>query len=142
MFLTYSDYYDRILVNGLYWTIGLTSLTFWAALPMQLVPMMALLIYVYWVPIAIIIAPPSQNFTFDNFFTEVLLRWQGGTIVALLTFISADLISYAPLGYLGYIYFTNNNSFALTNDQWYQMAGFSIVAYLAQLFLTDRKSVV
>jgi len=59
IFLTYSDYFDRVFVNGLYWTIGLTGLTGWFALPLQTVPMLALLIYVYWVPISIVIAPPS-----------------------------------------------------------------------------------
>jgi hypothetical protein len=51
-----------------------------------------------------IIAPPSENFTFDNFFLEVFLRWQGGSLASILTIVVADLISFAPLGYLYYMY--------------------------------------
>jgi len=53
----------------------------------------------------------------------------------MLTIITADLISYAPIAYLMYIYFTNGNSTTFTSDQWYQFGGFSIIGYLAQLFL-------
>jgi hypothetical protein len=73
--------------------------------------MMALLIYVYWVPISIIIAPPSENFTFDNFFLEVFLRWQTGSVAAILTFIVADIIALAPLIYVVVMYIISNNSF-------------------------------
>ena len=79
-------------------------MTFWLALPLQIVPLLALLIYVNWVPISMIIAPPSEKFTFDNFFLEVFLRWQGGSVAAVLTFVVADLITFAPLGYLYYMY--------------------------------------
>lgn len=135
IFLSYSDYFDRVLINGLYWTIGLTGLTFWFALPLQIVPMMALLLHVYWVPISIIIAPPSANFTFGNFFLEVFLRWQSGSVASILAFITADLITFAPLGYLAYMYFTTSNSFNFTTDVWIIFGVTSFLAYLAQLFL-------
>ena len=92
--------------------------------------MVALLGYVFYVPLSVIIAPPSENFTFDNFFTEVLLRWNGGSIASVLTIVTADLITYAPFGYLYYIY-SQTNSTSFTSDQWYQFAAYSLVAYLA-----------
>lgn len=68
--LTYGDYFDRIFINGLYWTIALIGMfTFWTALPLQLALMIVLLLYVYMQPINIwLFAPISDNFTFDQFF--------------------------------------------------------------------------
>lgn len=70
MELTYSDYYDRVLMNGIYWTLFIVGVfTFWAALPLQIVPMMIFLFYVYINPLGIwLFAPISKNFTFDQFF--------------------------------------------------------------------------
>ena len=49
MALTYDDYFDRVFINQLYWTIGLTGLlTFWGALPLQTVPIFVLGLYVLW----------------------------------------------------------------------------------------------
>jgi len=70
MELTYSDYYDRVLMNGIYWTLFIVGVfTFWAALPLQIVPMLIFLFYVYINPLGIwLFAPISKNFTFDQFF--------------------------------------------------------------------------
>lgn len=75
--LTYSDYYDRIFINGIYWVLALTGMTtFWSALPFQLAFMVVLIIYVYIQPFTLwIFAPMSDNFTFDRFFFEIVLRW-------------------------------------------------------------------
>ena len=73
--LSYSDYIDRVFINGLYWSFGLSSVAGWLALPLQIVPMLALAGYVNYVPIALLFGPSSDNFTFDNFFNEFVVRW-------------------------------------------------------------------
>jgi hypothetical protein len=75
--LTYNDYYDRVFINGLYWTLGLVgTFTYWAALPLQLVPMTLFIFYVFLQPVTIwFTAPISKNFTFDQYFFSVFLRW-------------------------------------------------------------------
>jgi len=68
--LTYSDYFDRVFINGLYWTLGFVGIfTFWGALPLQAVPMTVFLMYVLFQPVFIwFSAPISKNFTFDQYF--------------------------------------------------------------------------
>lgn len=105
--LTYSDYFDRVFINGIYWLIGLSgTFVFWFAAPIQLVPMAALGLYVIFHPVWIwFSAPVSENFSFDNYFEEVFLRWQVSTFVIMFVLLIADAIGYAPLGYLGYQYY-------------------------------------
>jgi hypothetical protein len=136
MALTYDDYFDRVFINGIYWAIGITGIfTFWAALPLQLVPMTVLAIYVAWQPIMIwFFAPVSKNFTFENFFTSVVWRWQTGTYAALISMILTDLITYTPFIYLGYQ--ANAQSGNVTNTDWEYFAGYSIFAWIIQAFVT------
>lgn len=48
MEMTYSDYYDRVFINYMYFTLGLVGIfTFWSALPLQLVPMIVFVTYMY-----------------------------------------------------------------------------------------------
>lgn len=65
----------------------------------------------------------------------MFLRWQGGSVASVLTFITADLITFAPLGYLYYMYVSTGNSFSFAVDVWIQFAVYSFIAYVAQLFL-------
>ena len=130
MDLTYSDYFDRVFINGIYWALGsVGSLTFWAALPLQIVPMTVFLLYVIFQPVAIwFSAPISKNFTFDQYFFQVFLRWQFGTVVALVTMLVGDIISYIPVGYLAYVYTQNNNT--ISNDDWTAFGVECLTAYI------------
>lgn len=135
MALTYSDYYDRVFINGIYWTLGTVgSLTLWAALPIQIVPIIVFSLYVIFLPVAIwFSAPSSKNFTFDQYFSQVLFRWQFGTSSALSAMLAGDIISYVPLGWLWYTYSQNSNN--LSRDDWSTFGAYTLVAWLAQLLL-------
>jgi hypothetical protein len=117
MALTYDDYFDRVFINGILWTVGLTGIfTFWGALPLQLVPMTVLTFYVLYQPMLIwLFAPASKNLTFETYFYSVFLRWQVGTITILTTMYLSDLITYTPFIYLGY---QANAQPALTDTDW------------------------
>ena len=134
--LTYNDYFDRVFTNGIFWTIGTVgSLTLWAALPMQIVPMFIFLMYVFLQPVAIwLFAPVSKNFTFDQYFTQVFLRWQFGSLSAILTMIAGDIISYIPVGWLIYQSSQNSNG-SLTSDDWSNFGAYTLIAWIGQLAL-------
>ena len=132
--LTYSDYFDRVFINGIYWITGFAGmLSFWASLPISFVPLTILFLYVMFHPIWIwFTAPVSENFSFDNYFEEVVLRWQIGNIVYILALLVADGISYAPLGSLYYQYYAYNG---VSSDDWELFAGYSVVAWVFQFVI-------
>ena len=67
IYLTYSDYFDRVFINSIYLLVGLSGMfTFWLAAPVQMVPMAVLALYVMFQPIWIwFTAPVSQKLSFD-----------------------------------------------------------------------------
>ena len=106
MALTYSDYFDRVFINGILYLIGLSgTFGFWFAAPIQLVPMAALAIYLMLHPVWIFFtAPANENLTFDNYISEVFWRWQFGYFWVMIFLLLSDAIGYAPFGYLIYQY--------------------------------------
>ena len=97
--------------------------------------MIAMAAYVNYVPISLWFGPSSDNFTFENFFNEFVVRWQGGSYASILFLIAADLLTYAPFYYL-YVLWSGAGSWNFTSNQWYQFSAYSAVAYVFQLVIT------
>ena len=71
-------------------------------MPLQIVPMIVLLFYVFYQPVSILFTVPySNNFTFNNYFFEVILKWQTGTVFVLGSMVFGDLLTYITIGRFG-----------------------------------------
>ena len=90
--------------------------------------MLVLQIYVLWQPIMIwLFAGTSKNFTWDQYLSSIVLRWQLGTFSAIAILISGDLITYIPNIYAVYQSSQQNNT--LTDSDWENYFAYTLTAW-------------